>query len=168
LLAILVAAGLPAAARRDPLSGGQERAGMTWVLWDRQPPPAGLVDVGGDASTDPERGDTSASAALPLLCLNVTGEPVPWGVAPVANHGWARGWLTLTLPVRGTSLTSRTQADGLCARFLGEGWRMAEYHDGWYGDPPRRGGGQYWGRGSIPTGTRFWVANNDAAANPWD
>jgi hypothetical protein len=38
---------------------------------------------------------------------------------------------------------------------------MGEFHDG-------NGGWTWWGRGSINSTTRFWVAINDQPANPWN
>jgi hypothetical protein len=63
--------------------------------------------------------------------------------------------------IPGAILTSQEQGDAICADTFGDGWRLAEFHDG-------GGGWTFWAAGSIPTGTRFWVAINDQPANPWN
>jgi hypothetical protein len=140
--------------------------GMTWVV--RVQRADGVVNVGFDDQTDPYGGDTPPETGRPILCLFVDDSPVPPDVEPDFYHGWARGWVALTPPVRGTRLTSRDAADAICRRNFGQAWRMAEFHDGWWNDPPEYSQWTFWARGVIPSQTRFWVAINDQAANPWD
>jgi hypothetical protein len=141
-------------------------AGMTWV--SREQRSDGVVLVGNDSQTNAYNGDTPATTALPMLCLLVDNSPVPTGITPSFNPGWARGQVRTTSPIRGMELVSRAEADRICAANFGTGWRMAEFHDGRYGpDLSYSGGWSYWARGSIPVGTRFWVAINDQTANPW-
>ncbi|MFD0385050.1 hypothetical protein ACFQ2B_30855 [Streptomyces stramineus] len=69
--------------------------------------------------------------------------------------------------MRGTHLTSRAVADGVCANTFGAGWRMAEFHDGRYGaNLENSGGWSYWAYGDVPAGTRFWTAINDQPPTP--
>lgn len=141
-----------------PITPPATHAGMTWTVLQQAP---GLVHVGSDAQTNPYNGDTPATAALPVLCLNVDNSPVPAGITPDFYNGWARGSLALTPPVLGSQLTSPGVANALCAANFGPAWRMAEFHDG-------GGGWSYWGFGNFPAGTRFWTAINDQPANPWN
>ena len=98
--------------------------------------------------------------------------------------GWAGGRIALTPPIAGTALTSQEVADEFCRTHLGEGFRMAEFHDGkyvrgmgesrYFGDSwpeahrLRRGGWNFWALGNLPDETRFWVRIDDQRANPWD
>jgi hypothetical protein len=171
--AALVLGGLSGAGSAQAAPGGVEgsaqvatHAGMTWVVRVQQP--VGLVNVGADSQTNAYTGDTAATASLPILCLYVDNSPVPPEITPDFYNGWARGWVGLTPAVSGTRLTSRAVANGICVTSFGAGWRMAEHHDGYYGDPPRQGGWHFWAHGVIPSGTRFWAAIDDQAANPWN
>ncbi|MFB7666790.1 hypothetical protein ACFC1R_23045 [Kitasatospora sp. NPDC056138] len=130
--------------------------GMTWANLEQR---GDNVHVGYDAASNPYGGDTSASASLPLLCLNQDGRPAPAGIPAGGFHSWARGQVRATAPVQGSLLSSRARADGICAGSFGSGWRMAEFHDG--------EGWSFWAAGSLPTGVRFWTAINDQPANPW-
>lgn len=147
-------------------SATANHAGMTWRVINQRAD--GVVRVGRDDVTNAYDGDTPAGQALPLLCLLVDNSPVPAGITPDFYNGWARGWVGLTPAVAGTSLTSRAVADAWCAANFGAGWRMAEHHDGWYGNPQQQGGWYFWARGVIPSQTRFWVAIDDQLANPWN
>ncbi len=156
------------------INGPGTHNGMTWTV--KQQRPDNVVHVGSDGATNAYQGDTPATAVLPLLCLLVTGDPIPAGVAPDQYNGWSEGHVALTPPVPGTSLTSQTDADRICAGTFGPGWRMTEFHDGWYwirlrpGGPGfrSRSGWNLWAHGTLPAGTRFWVSINDQAANPWN
>jgi len=129
---------------------------MTWTLGSHQWG-ADVVDVMSDFKTNAYNGDTPTTAALPVLCLRRDGRPVPPGITPTANNGWAQGQVQLTAPIAGRLLTSRLRADAFCMSQFGLGWRMAEFHDG-------GGGWAYWAAGDIG---RMWVAINDQPANPW-
>lgn len=138
--------------------------GMTWRAWPNHA--NGYQEVGSDLFTNAYEGDTPCSEWRPILCLNQDGAVVPPDLEGVIGfyHGWAAGNMAITplnRPVRGTALTSREAADNLCAAAFGEGWRMAEFHDG-------VGGWNWYAYGNIASGTRFWTANNDQPANPWD
>lgn len=141
--------------------------GMTWRSLEQRS--GGVVHVGSDSVTNPYNGDTAASTSLPVLCLRVDNAPVPAGISPDFYNGWAKGSVALTPAVQGSTLTSRATADSLCASHFGPAWRMAEFHDGWYGPSLQyTGGWSYWAYGNIPVGQRFWVAINDQPANPWN
>ena len=121
-------------------------------------------------------GDTACSLERPVLCLNVDGRPRPDAAAgsaskvPAGNDfysGWAGGRIALTRAVRGDQFASQDEANAWCASNFGEGWRMAEHHDGWTRDGSKGGWG-FMAQGRIPSGSRFWVAINDQPANCWD
>jgi hypothetical protein len=145
---------------------------------------------GGDC--DAYMGDTPCGTQLPVLCLKRDGAPRP-NYAVVGRHqampreyyqGWAGGKVALTHPVPGFELGSRAAADALCAAELGEGYRMAEFHDGRYVEgmshkayhgktwPPEAelhsGGWAFHAYGSVAGRTRFWVRISDQPANCWD
>ena len=152
------------------------------------------VDGSSDGQAcDPYQGDTSCSTALPILCLKAANLPRPnYAVAgkehamPVEYYnGWTGGQIGITQPVRGDQLTSVETANELCKAALGEGFRMAEHHDGkyvtgmneknYYGktwpDESRLlpGGWHWYAYGTIHSGTRFWVYINDQQqGNCWN
>ncbi|GLH96600.1 S8 family peptidase [Phytohabitans aurantiacus] len=156
-------------------NGPGTHAAMTWRVKEQRPD--GIVLAGSDDLTNAYHGDTPATASLPILCLQVTEAGVPAGITPDQYAGWSRGNLALTPPVPGTQLSSLTEANRVCATALGGGWRMAEFHDGWYTRawpfprpvPPitQRSGWNLWGYGTLPSTTRFWAHINDQPANPW-
>ena len=140
------------------VTANQGHLGMTWRLLETN---GSYAHVGSDGQTNPYAGDTSASASLPILCLNQNGLAPPSGITFDFNDGWSQGDIALSAPVSGFSLASQAAADNICATTFGAGYRMGEFHDG-------GGGWTWWGRGSISSATRFWVAINDQPANPWD
>ncbi|MCA9714493.1 MAG: flagellar hook-length control protein [Myxococcales bacterium] len=137
----------------EPGDGEGGRAhGMTWsVLAVDEGVGAALVGCG--VSCDPYVGDTKCNKKLPVLCLRTTGAPNP-GIETDYYHGWARGEVALTEPVRGDALRSVDDADRLCREQLGEGFGMAEFHDG-------GGGWNWWAHGAPDGERRFWVWIDD-------
>lgn len=112
---------------------------------------------------NPYEGDTSCRVTLPVLCIRPGGTSVPSGVEADFYKGWTGGTLAATQPVMGALLSSAETASARCVAELGEGWRMAEFHDG--------GGG--WGlQGQRGAGfgawTRYWVQINDQPGNCWN
>lgn len=140
------------------VNGQSGHAGMTWTLIERN---GSYSHVGADAQTNPYIGDTNPAISLPILCVRVDGRPPPPGIVFDFYNGWVAGELSLSAPVSGLLLTSRQVADDYCASTLGNGFRMAEFHDG-------GGGWSYWGQGVLSAANRFWVAIDDQPANPWD
>ncbi|MBL9038584.1 MAG: hypothetical protein JNG84_08740 [Archangium sp.] len=132
--------------------------GMTWSLLKQEKT---VARVGSDpAHTNAYVGDTSCDEERSLLCLIPKNLPKPEGLESSFYSGWSGAQLAVTTPVSGRQLTSREAADALCAKAFGDGWRMAEHHDG-------RGGWGLTGVGEMPKDIRFWVAINDQPANPW-
>jgi hypothetical protein len=139
---------------------------MTWSVLGSQ---VGYVHVGADGITNAYSGDTTVDQYRSLLCVNVDYRPAPSTISFDFYNGWVRGALAATSPIEGWRLTSQSRGDQICAASFGSGWRMAEFHDGYYGQNfAYSGGWSYWGQGSIPSGTRFWTAINDQPANPWN
>jgi len=112
-------------------------------------------------------GDTDCSTSLPLLCLNVDGRQRPQDLKVWFYSGWAAGRVALTEPVPGNSFQTRADADALCTRQFGHGWRVAEHHDGIVDDQGSHGGWGFFANGDLPSTSRFWVAINDTAAVCW-
>ena len=125
---------------------------MSWTQQDHNP--AFNTDlVGCGTSCDAYQGNESCTQPLPILCLNQTGAPNP-GIATNFYHGWAAGTVGLTPPVTGCLTHSVEEADALCVKNLGPGYRMGEHHDG-------GGGWNWWAYGNLPTGSEFWAFIND-------
>ena len=160
--------------------------GMTWALSDcpKQPamPNIGVgchgmprtFDNAWAGACNPYVGDTNCCALKQIMCYKPTGAPIPPGLEGGGTdyyQGWAPGIISATRSyVRGYSLTSVAVANAFCARELGAGYRMIEFHDGNNG----QGG---WGAQAIQAAGqnnylsfrgRFWAYNNDANANCWD
>ncbi|MCP2322103.1 hypothetical protein HDA40_000610 [Hamadaea flava] len=169
-VAALVALTLGLSAPALPAHAGANglKSGMTWTVTGQQD---GYVHIGADAQTNPYSGDTEIDHYLPVLCLQVDGRAAPAGIEYDFYNGWAQGAVRATAAVRGDALRSTDAADALCVRTFGAGWRLAEFHDGRYGDDFSSGGGwSFWAAagGNLLPGSRFWVAINDQPANPWD
>ncbi len=156
----------PSLCRRQSAPGGpQARKGMTWGL-DTHTPNLGTDRVAcraGGADCDPYRGDTSCNEALPILCLRTDGSPNPGVPAGSKWLGWAAGHLATTLPVQGSSLGSYPAANAICRDHFGEGWKMAQFHDG-----TSKRGWKFEAFGHVRADTRFWVYIRDQKANCWN
>lgn len=177
------------------------RKGMSWGVASSIETPDGiaLLSCHGDPATDAGscnayEGDTLCSTPLPLLCLTVDDGPRPAGLhTPPVNgalpddfySGWAAGKVATTAPMLGTALKSRAVADKACASAFGEGWRVAEFHDGGKDKAPieftvqdpgataprsvsATGGWAFYAAGDPIRSSRFWVAIDDQPANCWD
>ena len=79
--------------------------------------------------------------------------------------------------VRGTQLNSQAEADALCARTFGAGYRMAEHHDGGGGwgwrakgtiTPLTTPGSTHPRNGGTNSPNRFWVRIAGLPGNCWD
>ncbi len=116
-----------------------------------------------EGSCNPYQGDTSCRVALPVLCFKPDGSGPPAGVQSGFYQGWTKGSLAATSPVMGAVLQSVASASERCTSELGDGWRMAEFHDGGggWGLQGRRGGG-------FGAWTRYWVHINDQPGNCWN
>lgn len=185
--------------------------GMTWALGGSHDASLGIDMVGcsgtpaspvAGGSCDAYVGETSCRIALPLLCVKVDNSPRPNYAVSALNgtmmpsayyQGWLGGHMAVTEPVFGTNLRTATTGDDLCKNEFGEGWRMAEFHDGkwingmaknvyygdvanwkspspWPGAAVQSGGWAFYAYGNLPRTptTRFWVKVNDQPSNCWN
>ncbi|MDQ7826942.1 MAG: hypothetical protein RDV48_29355 [Candidatus Eremiobacteraeota bacterium] len=162
---------------------------MTWKF-HKKDPELGIV-LAGLGGGDPYHGDTLITESLPVLAIKKESLPRPnYAVDRTGGsmdkeyyRGWSGGRVKLTPPIRGTELTSLEAANDYCRKSCGEGYRMAEFHDGlvcpgmdkdkfhgdtWPGsDTLRRGGWNFWAYGEVSTDGRFWVSIDDQDANCW-
>lgn len=157
-----------AEAQQDP------NKGLTWRVANRLDQFNGeLVDVGCGHSNNqnecnPYRGDTSCSVALPLLCFLPEQQPQPANLVIKSQyHQWSGGTVRATPPIspKFAGLTTIDQANAVCANEFGQGWRVAEHHDGyhWYFIAKNELGGLY-----KQPGQRFWTHINDQSnGNCW-
>ena len=133
------------------------------------------IDYVGCNGCDPDNGDMSCEEKLPILCLKQDGTPNP-GV-PIIHYddvampdeyynGWARGHISLTLPVRGSELQGVADGNDICEFQFGPGYRMAEFHDGTILSGGK-GGWFFYAFGNIDDSSHFWVQINDKSANCW-
>jgi hypothetical protein len=180
-----------------PLAFSQEeKMGLTWgkIKHDQEryidlvgcygkPKPAG------SDACDARTGDTPCDRSLPILCINKDGSPRPdyslenkgHKLAKEYYRGWAEGDIMLTPPIKGSDITSLDHADSLCRDWLGDGYQMAEFHDGrwikgmgpdkYYGDTwpenTNESGWNFWAYGNVGDESRFWVYIRDQQANCW-
>lgn len=161
-----------------------EKKGMTWGVGTPVSTSRNIVFVSchGQPRVDGHGceayvGDTACSHRLPLLCLNTDGRAHPaslltphaGGVMPDSFYsGWAAGRVALSKPAKGSRFRTRADADAFCASGLGEGWRIAEHHDGIVDVAGGHGGWGFVANGRLAGNSRFWVAINDTSANCWD
>ena len=115
-------------------------------------------------SCNPYAGDTSCDSARPILCVRMDQSPAPANLTFGFYNGWVPGVFASTSPVVGERLTSLAAADSICEDELGQGFRMAAFHDA-EGD----GGWTYTGkRGAIDSQSRHWVYIDDQPGNCWN
>jgi hypothetical protein len=138
--------------------------GMTWQFGSVNAT-SGTITVGcGSAPPnrcDPYVGDRPCTTALPLLCFRPFTPPLP--VPQSVNdtdfyNRWSGGIVGTTAPVLGSSFGSGpgslANANAACATAFGQGWRVAEFHDGANG----AGGWNFQAYGNVGnSASRFWV-----------
>lgn len=136
------------------------------LTWDRASinSTTGTVDVGchgnvGGYDCNPYQGDTSCNTALPILCIkkDTAAFPLPTHVDNSNQyHKWASGVVGTTVPVNLCTANVDTiqAANKLCEAEFGNGWRVAEHHDGW--------GWHFQAFGNVGNPSkRFWVNVTD-------
>ena len=126
------------------------------------------LDLPHSGSCNPYKGDTSCRVSLPVLCIK------RWRSA--ADSGGVGEQITLatgidervkseiasTRLVVGFALDSLADANALCEKEWGAGWRMASFHDGgWEGVVAKKGARLYMSQ-------RHWVNIEDQKGNCWD
>lgn len=142
-------------------SCGGTKKGMTWIH-SKSDATTGTITVG-CSGCDAYHGDTECKELRPLLCIYKPTPPfqLPNGLPEPTDNRWSGGVVATTEPVAGRSFTTVADANSYCKDKFGDGWRVAEFHDG-------RNGGiwnfqAYGGTVSAPTvpSTRFWVTTDD-------
>lgn len=133
--------------------------GMTWRVLEQKD---GLIRVGADQATNSVKGDTSVYAELPLLCVKSNQSVAPQGLALSKHTNWLAGELKLTPAYPGSILDSSETANRICVSEFGQGWHMANIPKG------SEQISEYYAKGKLDLNTRFWVNNNNQAANLWN
>ena len=113
------------------------------MSWAFQKVDGDICMVGADEQTEPYKGDTPLEKAIPILCIKKADIPVPNGLKTTFHCGWAGGEIRLTKPIKGKHLTSLKKTNELIKKEFGEGWQIAEFHDG-------KGGWKWWARWRNP------------------
>ncbi len=176
-------------------SVANNRNGMSWGVFANVFAGDGIVMVGcaaGDKTCNPAAGDTACTVEMPILCYKPAPLPRPnYALQPFGRpegdetfNGWAGGYIGLTTPISGASLSSLSAANNICQAELGAGYRMAESHDGkfiqgmglnsyyggsWPQDAQLSSGNEaFYSYGTLSSKARFWVAINDQAGNCWN
>lgn len=156
--------------------------GMTWTLkkvYQQSNPPSTVsghnvipdyVTIGADNATNAYQGDTDTSKKLRIVCIKKVGAPQPANYPKPGDfyYAWSGGIVGLTPLVAGTSVKDRAQANAICAKHVGAGFRVAEHHDngvgGWrLGAHVLKGHLQ---RMKSPH-TRFWASIKNQNSNFW-
>ena len=93
---------------------------------------------------NPFEGDQPCAKALPLLCISniksavrpfhaIASQYTPFAVTDGGFYdGWTGGVFTVTLPVRGSDITSYKVGNDLCQGYFGPNSQYAKFSDGMY------------------------------------
>ncbi len=147
-----------------PAPSNPQKKGMTW-FHSTSNATYGTITVGcgpaGPDRCDPAHGDTLCTQQLPVLCIYKPKPafPLPVGLmVPNDYNRWSGGVVATTQPVAGNTFANSAAVTAYCKATFGDGWRVAEFHDGLYWNFQAYGGSV-----SAPTvpSTRFWVHIND-------
>ena len=134
---------------------------------------------------NPFEGDQPCTKALPILCISssktlsrpfytIQTQYTPFAVLDGGYYdGWTGGVLTVTLPVRGSDISSYQVGDQLCKGYFGENSQFATFDQGLYmpfmNESPRKdwgfwnwsltkkGGWNFWGYFNHHYRGRAWV-----------
>lgn len=134
---------------------------------------------------NPFEGDTPCNRSLPLVCItshktvtrpyyNIANQFTPYSVLDGGYYdGWTGGFLQVTLPVQGSSISSYKVGDDLCKGYFGKNAIFATFDSGYYlpfmNRPPlkawslwsweqaRRGQWNFWGYFNHHYRGRAWV-----------
>ena len=139
----------PAVATAAP-PASPARSGLTYTELRGVREGAVVFGCEGDCAA-PDVSALACEASAPLLCIRDVAAPGPVGMA---SDVWSAGLLARTPPLKGTSMTSRREADRACRVAFGTDWRMASVEDGNRG---RIGG--YALDGSASEDGPVWIAS---------
>lgn len=142
----------------------KKEKGMTW-FHSTSNATYGTITVGcgpaGPDRCDPAHGDTLCTQQLPVLCIYkpTPAFPLPIGLQiPNEYNQWSGGVVATTQPVAGDTFANSAAVTAYCKVTFGDGWRVAEFHDGVYWNFQAYGGTV--SAATVPS-TRFWVHIND-------
>ncbi len=157
------------AGRMDIGTGNSQRGGCRGMTWTVLHQLDGITHVGSDLRTNPYAGDATCDQSYPILCIFKSGGGPPATSRPDLElnyyNSWAGAQVLSTGFVSGHQMPTLDAANKICADTFGsQYWQIAEFHDGNFG----QGGWEFWANGTLPLGTRFWVAIDDQRANPWN
>lgn len=143
--------------------GVPTRKGLSWgKVRHNQSLGTDLISCHAGDGCDPHDGNSSCDEKLPILCIKNDGSPNP-GIEDGQWRTWAKGHITTTSPVKGSDLKSFEAASLLCERQFGEGWRMAQHHEG-----DHKRGWMFEAYGNVRDDTRFWIYISDTNGNCWE
>lgn len=98
----------------------------------------GVVHVGCGYSNqanecNPYQGDTMCTKELPILCKKEMDLQKPASVSVGRYSKWAKEVVATTRPISPAvaGLTTLKEANQVCEKEFGTGWKVAEFHDGW-------------------------------------
>lgn len=134
---------------------------------------------------NPFEGDTPCNRSLPLVCLtsaksvtrpyyNIANQFTPYSVLDGGYYdGWTGGFIQVTLPVQGSSISSYKVGDDLCKGYFGKNANFATFDSGYYlpfmnrppfkawslwnWDQAQRGQWNFWGYFNHHYRGRAWV-----------
>ena len=134
---------------------------------------------------NPFEGDQPCKKALPILCISnqkkasrpfyrIQTQYTPFAILDGGYYdGWTGGVLTVTLPVRGSDITSYKVGDDLCKGYFGTTSSFATFDQGYYmpymnenpikawgfwdWNKAKRGGWNFWGYFNHHYRGRAWV-----------
>ncbi len=157
------------AGRMDIGTGNSQRGGCRGMTWTVLHQLDGITHVGSDLRTNPYAGDATCDQSYPVLCIFKSGGGPPATSRPDLElnyyNSWSGAQVLSTGAVSGHQMPTVEAANQICADTFGsQYWQIAEFHDGNFG----QGGWELWANGTLPLGTRFWVAIDDQRANPWN
>jgi hypothetical protein len=147
--------GAPEPAAASP-ANNPDRYGLTFGWKDNAASchgePKGLAQPH-EGSCNPYKGDTLCRTAMPLLCVKRSS---------TSESSLADARVSSSNDVAGFLIKSREDGDARCAKDLGEGFKMAHFHEtgGWefkYAPAP-----------GLRSDVRHWVAIGDQPGNCWD
>jgi hypothetical protein len=147
----------------EPIKAGAR--GLTWNNMRHEGLADGYSAVGchGKWECNAYQGNAACTESMPLLCIRKDSTITAPPKTPELNviyWTWASGEVKSVPGVSGTRLTSVNAANAICSNAFGEGWKMAEHHDGW--------GWGFVAKGTLEIEQRFWVWINDQPANCWN
>jgi hypothetical protein len=140
------------------LANNPDRFGLTFGWKDGAASchgePKGGMGQPHEGSCNPYKGDTTCRTVMPIMCVKARGAG---GGTAAPDMG-----VNSSNEVAGFLIASQDDGDARCVKDLGEGWKMAHFHQagGWeFKYAPANG---------LRGEARHWVAIKDQPGNCWD